>query len=251
VGGAPVRYRVAGSGPPAVLVHGLGGSWRWWEPVVEPLAARLSVHLVDLPGFGSARRRSFVLADAPSYVRALIEEIGLERPHLVGHSLGGAVCARAAALWPHVVGRLVLAAPAGLLDRRHPVQYALPLAAALRHARPRFLRVAAADSLRAGVRTLYRAGTQLLGDDALRDELGSIAAPTLLVWGERDPLVPLHLAAEYEWAIQHTRLVVLSGAGHVAMADRPEEFARALLDFLEQPAEQGKERPSRTALGRK
>ena len=72
VDGTRVRYRVAGNGPAAVLVHGLAGSWRWWEPIVAPLAAGLRVYLVDLPGFGSARGQAFVLGDAPSYLRALI-----------------------------------------------------------------------------------------------------------------------------------------------------------------------------------
>jgi pimeloyl-ACP methyl ester carboxylesterase len=137
-----------------------------------------------------------------------------------------------AALWPQTVDRLVLAAPAGLLERRHPAQYALPLAAALRHARPGFLRVVLADSLRAGVLTLYHAATRLLGEDALRDELASIRAPTLLIWGDRDPLVPLRLAREYERAVPHARLVVFPGVGHIAMAERPTEFAHAILDFI-------------------
>lgn len=230
--GRSVRYRVTGSGPATVLVHGLAGSWRWWEPVVAPLASRLRVYLVDLPGFGSARGQPFVLGEAPSYLRALIAAIGLERPNLVGHSLGGAVCARAAALWPESVDRLVLAAPAGLLEGRRVTQFALPLTAAARHMRPAFLRVVLVDSLRAGLLTLYRAGTQLLGDDALREELAAITAPTLLVWGERDPLVPLPLADEYERAIPDARLVVLAGTGHVAMADRPVEFAETLIDFV-------------------
>ena len=232
IGGITVHYRVAGSGHPAVLVHGLAGSWRWWKPVAEELAQHMQVYLVDLPGFGSARGRPFVLGDAPSYVRALLSEVGLERVTLVGHSLGGAVCARVAALWPDAVDRLVLVAPAGLLECRRPIQYAVPIAAALRHARPRFLRVAASDSLRAGLVTVYRAGTQLLDDDALRRELSSIQAPTLLLWGERDPIVRPRLAREYEGAITGAKLVVLAGAGHVPMSDQPDAFAAALLEFL-------------------
>ena len=173
-----------------------------------------------------------MLGDAPSYVRALLGEVGLQRVNLIGHSLGGAVCARVAALWPDVVDRLVLVAPAGLIDRRRPSQYALPIAAALRHARPRFLRVAAGDSLRAGLVTVYRAGTQLLGDEVLRDELASIQAPTLLVWGERDPIVRPRLAGEYQRAIPGAELVILAGAGHVPMSDQPDDFAAAVLDFL-------------------
>jgi pimeloyl-ACP methyl ester carboxylesterase len=232
VGGTAVRYRTAGAGRAVLLVHGLAGSWRWWRPVAEPLAACHRLCVVDLPGFGSAHRQRFVLGDAPTFLRALIEQLGLERPHLVGYSLGAAVCARTAALWPERVGRLVLAAPAGLLERRHVGQYALPLLSSASHLRPAFLRVVAADALRAGVVTLYRAATQLLGDDALRDELAGIAAPTLLVWGDRDPLVPLRLARDYERALPQARLVVLRGAGHVPMADRPAEFARAVRGFL-------------------
>jgi pimeloyl-ACP methyl ester carboxylesterase len=235
VGGTPVRYRTAGTGRPVLLVHGLAGSWRWWRPVAEPLAARHRLCVVDLPGFGSARGQRFVLGDAPTFLRALIEQLELERPHLVGYSLGGAVCARAAALWPDAVGGLVLVAPAGLLQRRRVHQHALPLLAAASHIRPSFVRVVAADSLRAGVVTLYRAATQLLGDDALRDDVARITAPTLLVWGERDRLVPLRLAREYERALPHARLVVLPGAGHVPMADRPAEFAEAVLGFLDGP----------------
>jgi pimeloyl-ACP methyl ester carboxylesterase len=214
-----------------LLVHGLGASWRWWEPVVESLGARFRIYLLDLPGFGTARGRPFVLDDAPSYVRAFLAEARIEPATLIGHSLGGAVCARAAALWPEAVERLVLVAPAGLLERRRPIQYVLPMVTALRHARPRFLRVLALDSLRAGAVTLYRAGRQLLGDDMLHDELESIRAPTLLVWGERDPMVPARLASAYERAIPDTRLVVIPRAGHVPMAERPDQFARAVLDF--------------------
>jgi pimeloyl-ACP methyl ester carboxylesterase len=235
-GGVRVRYRVAGYGPPAVLVHGLAGSWRWWAPVVRPLAARLRLHLLDLPGFGSARGRPFSLAEAPEHVRSVISAIGLERPHLVGHSLGGAVCARVAALWPGAVDRLVLAAPAGLLERRRIPSYALPLTVAAGRAGPRFLPTLVGDSLRAGPQTVFRAGVQLLRDEALRDELGSISAPTLLLWGGRDPVVPPALAARYTSAIPHARLVVLPGAGHVPMVERPDEFARAVLEFLSGPS---------------
>jgi pimeloyl-ACP methyl ester carboxylesterase len=236
VGGRAVRYHTVGTGPPALLVHGLAGSWRWWRPVAEPLASRHRLYLVDLPGFGSARGQQFVLRDTPTFLRALIEQLGLERPHLVGHSLGGAICARAAALWPDSIGRLVLAAPACVLERRRLENYALPLLAAARQLRPSFLHTVATDSLRAGVVTLYRAATQILADDALRDELAAIVVPTLLLWGDRDPLIPLRLAQQYELALAQSRLVVLAGAGHVPMNDRPAQFAQAVLEFLAGPA---------------
>jgi pimeloyl-ACP methyl ester carboxylesterase len=214
-------------------VHGLAGSTRWWEPVEPLLADRLRIHLVDLPGFGSARGRPFVLGDAPSFLRTLVEQLGLERPHLVGHSLGGAVCARYAALWPDAVGRLVLVAPAGLLERRHVAQYVMPLGASLRHLRPLFLSVVVRDSLRAGALTLYRATRQVLADDGLARELASIRSPTLLLWGERDALVPASLAARYVAVLPDVQVQLVSGAGHVLMSERPEEFSRAVREFLE------------------
>ena len=92
--------------------------------------------------------------------------------------------------------------------------------------------MAAADSLRAGPLLVYRAGRQLLDDDTLRAELLSIQAPTLLIWGERDPIVLPQLAAEYQRVIAGAELVVLARAGHVPMSDQPDAFAAVVLDFL-------------------
>jgi pimeloyl-ACP methyl ester carboxylesterase len=160
-----------------------------------------------------------------------MNELGIHRAHLVGHSLGGAVVARLAARWPEKVDRLVLAAPAGPFERRRIVAYALPLLATARHAKPRFLRLLVTDAARAGATTLLRAGRELVGDDTLAHDLHAIRAPTLLVWGDHDPLVPVERAEEYRQAIPDARLVVVRGAGHVAMSDRPAEFAQTVLDF--------------------
>lgn len=89
-----------------------------------------------------------------------------------------------------------------------------------------------ARGLRAGPLTVYRAGRQLLGDDTLHGQLSSIRVPTLLVWGERDPIVQPRLAAEYQRAITGAELVILVGAGHVPMSDQPDDFAAAVVDFL-------------------
>jgi pimeloyl-ACP methyl ester carboxylesterase len=192
----------------------------------------MRLYLVDLPGFGSARGRPFDLGEAPAYIRELLGELGLERVTLIGHSLGGAVCLRVAASSPSLVKNLVLVAPAGVLDRERPSQYAVPLAAALRHTRPRFLRMAASDSLRAGPLTVFRAGKQLLGDPVSQDELSSIRASTLLLWGERDPLVRPGLAESYERAIPTVELVLLPGSSHVPMCEQPDAFATAVIDFV-------------------
>jgi pimeloyl-ACP methyl ester carboxylesterase len=219
-----LRVRTQGSGSPLVLVHGLSGSSSWWSRNVAALGARRTLHLVDLPRRGR-------LADAPSLVAELVESLGAQVA-LAGHSLGGLVCARAAALAPEHVGRLVLVAPAGLAARRSRLTFALPLARTAVATRPALALRISLDALRTGAPSLWRTSGELLADGGALD-LERVTAPTLLVWGGRDLLVPPTLADAFLAALPDARLVVIPRAGHVPMWDRPREFERALLEFLE------------------
>jgi len=232
VEGRCVRYRVAGAGDPLVLVHGLAGSTRWWSPMLADLGSRHTVHLVDLPGFGAMRGwRRFALSGTAVWLLAWMEAAGLARVSLVGHSMGAAVVLRAATSKPDGVDRLVLIAPAGVVTGRSLVGHALPLAEALRRSRPRFLSVLGMDALRAGPRTLVGASREVIGD-GIRSDLGRVEAPTLVVLGARDTLVPLEAGAVLSRELRDARVVVLDRSGHVPMFDEPDELARTLLDFL-------------------
>jgi pimeloyl-ACP methyl ester carboxylesterase len=231
--GVRVRYRAAGDGEPAVLVHGLAGSSRWWERTLPMLTTRHRVHLVDLPGFGAMRRAGgpFVLADAAAWLGAWLDAVKLGSAHFVGHSMGGGICLRLAAARPDAVRRLVLAAPAGLPTGRAPAGYLLPLLGAARRGRAILLPLLVRDTVRAGPRTLVRAARQLLAEDVY-DVLGAVDAPTLLVFGELDAIVPPALAQVYRRELTDARLLMLERAGHVPMLDRPEAFSEAVLAFL-------------------
>jgi pimeloyl-ACP methyl ester carboxylesterase len=233
VGGWPVHFEVAGEGEPVVLVHGLSGSTRWWSRNVADIAQRYRIYLVDLPGFGKMRRlrRRFVLAEAASWLSEWMDAVGLERAHFVGHSMGGYICLRLAARRPAAVDRLVLVAPAGVPTGRSMVGYIGPLLGAARYATPSFLPVLVRDALRMGPATLWRAATDLLAED-VREDLRRIEAPTLLVWGQRDPLVPPAVGDLLREEIHDSRLLVLKRAAHVPMFDRPREFDAALLAFF-------------------
>ncbi len=233
VGGYPVRYEVVGEGVPVVLVHGLSGSTRWWARNVGVLSEHYRVYLVNLPGFGLGRRTGprFVLARASSWLLAWMEAIGLERAHLVGHSMGGYLCLRLAASRPGVVSKLVLVDPAGMPPDRTLLGHLVPLLMAARHGSPSFLPVLVRDALYAGPLTLLRAARDLLAQD-VREDLGRIEAPTLLVWGEKDVLIPPSVGDLMYEEIPDSRLLVIEGAGHNPMFDRPEEFVAALLAFL-------------------
>ena len=232
VEGRPVRYRVLGSGgEDIVLVHGLSGSWRWWRRVAPRLAERHSVHLLDLPGFGSVRSRGFRLAGASEWLGSWLEAADLERSYLVGHSLGGLVCARLAAVAPERVDGLVLVAPAGVPSGRSLLADVVPLVSTLGRMQPHLLGTVVADALRAGPATILRSALELARAD-VRADLRRIAVRTLLVWGEADALVGAALAESWRRELADVRLAMLPRGGHVPMFDQPEAFTRVVLDFL-------------------
>lgn len=215
--------RTLGAGSPVVLVHGLAGSSRWWRRVAPALAHEHAVHLVDLP-----RRQGY---DPDGLVDLIAARFaGLGPATYVGHSLGGLLGVRLAARHPEVVDRLVLVAPAGI-PGRSPLGSVVPLAAALLRAGPLFLPRLAADTLRSGPPTVLVAALRVLSDD-VRPELTAVRAPTLLLWGERDPLLPPAHAEEFLAALPAARLELIPGAAHVPMLERPDEVSRAVLAFL-------------------
>lgn len=217
--------RIVGAGDAVVLLHGLAGSWRWWRGNVAALAASRRVALVDLP-------RRVVLAEAPEAVHRVLAANELQPADVVGHSLGGLVALRLAARWPEAVRRLVLVSPAALLPRRALHAYAGPLLVTLRHATPSFLVTLAADAARAGPRALLRSALDVLADD-VREDLPKVRARTLIVVGERDSIVPPSVGELLCRELPDARLVVLAGAAHVPMVERPRDFERVLLEFLD------------------
>jgi pimeloyl-ACP methyl ester carboxylesterase len=145
--------------------------------------------------------------------------------------MGGAVALAFAARWPDSVHRLVLTAPAVDLPHKTVLSNALPLLAAAGRVHPRFYPTLLWDGLRAGPRTLYRTGRNLIAMD-LASDMREVRAPTLLVWGRRDPLVPLQVGRMLQSAVPSSRLHVIDRAGHVVMFDRPREFNEVVLRFL-------------------
>jgi pimeloyl-ACP methyl ester carboxylesterase len=188
--------------------------------------------MVDLIGFGASRaRQRFVLAEAASYLTRWMDQLELERVSLVGHSMGGLIAAELAADAPERVERLVLVDPAALPIDARISTHALSLLNELRYVSPSFLPVLIADALRAGPLTLWRAAMALMLAD-LRPKLALIRAPTLVIWGEHDALVPVAFAQQLAEYLRYEELVVIKGAGHVSMWDRPQEFNRVLTEFL-------------------
>jgi pimeloyl-ACP methyl ester carboxylesterase len=145
--------------------------------------------------------------------------------------MGGAIAVSLAARWPDEVDRLVLVAPALNLPYRTMFEGMRPLLAATHRMPLRFLPTLAYDALRAGPRTIVRASRSLFAIEE-GQRFDSIRCPTLLIWGDRDTLVPLALADRLLALLPGSQLCVIKRAGHVVMFDRASEFNNAVLQFL-------------------
>jgi pimeloyl-ACP methyl ester carboxylesterase len=232
VRGHLVRYRTLGDGPPVLLVHGLGGSGRWWRETAPALAARHRVIVPDLPGFGwSPAASRFRLAEAPELLGGLFERLGAGPARLVGHSLGALACLGLAARSPEIVERLVLIAPPVRTAGRGLLAHALPVVGTMLRLPPAAAVTVAVDIARLSPLALLAAAGELLVADHA-DDLAAVRAPTLVLWGGRDTMVPAAGVAELARAIPGARVRLIAGAGHVPMLDRPGEVNRELLSFF-------------------
>ncbi len=231
--GQLVGYETSGEGPPVVLVHGLGATPRWWRTTADALARDHRVIVPELPGFGHRiGGPRFRLADAVVVIGRLVERLDLERPALVGHSLGALVCLGVAAAMPESIGRLVLISP--------PVQTAsaglagnvLPMVRTLAGLSPGAALAVMADVAGHSPVALLDAAQEILarrGDPGVASEP---PMPSLVVLGARDAVVPI---GGVEWiarVLPRARVVVIPGAGHVPMFDRADALNAELRAFL-------------------
>jgi pimeloyl-ACP methyl ester carboxylesterase len=279
VGGVQANYVDVGSGEedPVVLVHGLGGQWQNWLENIPRLAQDRRVIAMDLPGFGLTPESEGEIS-IPEYGRwvdALCDRVGLEQIDLVGNSMGGYIAAEVAIQFPQRVARLVLVSAAGISSAetlQKPiltfgrVATALATNSAARHrrlaSRPITRHIALALVARYPGRLkadlayegFFKGAGKSGFDDALRasldydfrDRLPDVKVPTLIVWGEKDSIIPVRDADEFERLIEDSRKVVMEDTGHIPMAERPQAFNDVLVEFL---AETGRAEDKESADG--
>jgi pimeloyl-ACP methyl ester carboxylesterase len=252
-GGLEIGYERAGKGPPLVFVHGAAEDGRVWQPQLSAFADEFTVVAWDEPGAGRSSDvpTNFALLDYANCLAALIEEVALGPANVVGLSWGGTLALEVYRHHPDLVATLILvdtyAGWKGSLSREEvdarvegarrmlaapPAEFdpALPgLFAA--GPPPEFISLLADMAADVRPETL-RVELLAMAEADQRDILPHIAVPTLLIWGEQDERSPLSVAHQFEQAIPKAQLVVIPGAGHVSNLERPEEFNRALREFL-------------------
>ena len=266
--GHQVVYRIAGSGPPVVLVHGMVNSSRHWQAVAQRLADRYTVIAPDLVGHGDSAtpRGDYSLGAHAAVIRDLLSALGVGPATIVGHSLGGGIAMVFFWQFPHRVERLALVSSGGLGREVSPLlrTAALPgtggLISLAAHARLTDTLERAGAHLRRRNRGL---GVQLqaiaralkpLGGPGQRaafvhslravidprgqrvsatDRLYLLSGvPTLIAWGERDRTIPLDHGRAAHAAIPDSRFVTLPRAAHFPHLEAPDELAEALHDFI-------------------
>ena len=233
---SPAIAAQAGEGPPLLLLHGLAGSARWWQHNLPALSAAFEVRALDFPGFGSSHRRArFDLARAAAQIVRLMDREGIARAHVMGHSMGGLVAGGLAADFPDRVSRLVLVDAGFLALDRATWHRVTGLVTTAPRSGLSILPVLLEDTWRSGPLRMLEATVQLLQADWNR-KLPGIRAPTLVIWGEHDRVCPPVIGRRIAELVPDARLVVIPGAAHNPMWERPTRFDREVLAFLQAPA---------------
>lgn len=244
--GQSIHYIEAGQGPAVILLHGLGGTKEHWDATFPALASKYRVYAIDQLGFGRSDKPliEYTIATWVDFLQGFMKSQNIPRATVVGNSVGGWIALDFAATHPEMVDKLVLVDASGLAGRI-PVDILAPssiaawktLLASVFYDKGFVTDDAARQAFTDRLRnndgyTIERALAGFARPQFEDERLKSIHAPTLVVWGRNDALVPVEDANKFGRGIPGARVVVIEQCGHVPQIEKPEEFNRALLDFL-------------------
>jgi pimeloyl-ACP methyl ester carboxylesterase len=273
--GHRVSYRTAGEGPVVLLIHGITGDSRQWNQIIPQLADHYTVIAPDLLGHGQSAkpRGDYSVGAYAASLRDLLIVLGHRRATVVGHSLGGGIAMQFSYEYPVFCERLVLVDSGGLGKEVHRLLRAASLPGAelvlplLTHSHVHRVGEAIGQGLgRLGLELGHDMAEMTRGYASLRDAearrafLHTVRAvidlggqridatdrlylaqmiPTLILWGRRDPLIPVEHAEVAHRHMAGSRLEIFETAGHFPHLDEPVRFARLLMDFVKNtdPAE--------------
>ncbi len=252
-----LHYLEAGQGAPVILLHGLGGDGSRWAPNIAPLARDFHVFALDQIGFGESDKplANYHTGMLAEFLVGFMDAVGLKQASLVGNSMGAAVAAYTAVHYPDRVARIVLADGTGYRGTPRTA----PLTPAQQHRRDiqngvtldetrEFFKVMWFDTTRvteqmveqnlvARLRSAFAIGkiqeSGELGRGGIsEEEMRTIKAPTLIVWGRQDGLADPAGADRLARDIRGSKKVLIDNCGHLPQLEQAEQFNRLVRDFL-------------------
>ncbi len=252
-----VHYEVYGRGKPVILLHGWLGSWGLWQQTMEDLGSSYRTYALDFWGFGESgkKRTSYAVQDFVSLVDQFMEQLGIERAPLVGHSMGGTVSLSVAMSYPNRVAKVAVAgspiagsslAPLLKLAGYRPVAFFLfnlmgPFRAWMKYfyskricSDPRFPNMMDRDLSRTTLESFLLSIASLRRTD-LTHCLDQVRVPVLGMYGDKDRVVDPMQWQPLEHGAAQTRIARFPTAGHFMMLENPAEFTQILRNFLDEP----------------
>jgi len=251
VGGLDIHYLTGGQGEPLIVIHGGGGNGaRAWMKNIEALAGNYTVYVPDLPGFGHSQpmEGDYYIPELVEFVEAFSRSLGLKRFYLLGHSLGGGIALNYALEFPYRVTKLVLVSSLCLgreialwvrflsncMFSQSIGKAVLAILKAVKWVAGKlFATVEFVIPLSRFSLSLGRKVTTLKEQPVvLLHRLSEVMVPTLVVWGAKDPILPVEQAYAAAELIPDCQVKVFEGCGHSVYRDRLAEFSGLLIAFL-------------------
>lgn len=253
-----------GSGQPLVFVHGLSGCWQAWLENIPAFAERYRVIVPDLPGFGLSEMpaEQITIEGYAQFLSDMFSELEIERAHIIANSMGGHIVSVLATSRPDLVEKLVLISPAGVFTygiHRSPL---VMFGRSLQQLADRLMSDPATVVRRKNLRKFamgivvrypdrldpelcweilnggggkpgFRDALDAILSHDVRPHLSEITAPTLVMWGEHDKLIPARDAHAFADAITNSELSIYQDTGHVPYIERPARFNAEVMEFLD------------------
>lgn len=279
VNGLKIHYQVEGSGPPLLLLHGVGSSLHTWDAWVNELKSQYQVIRLDLPGFGlTGPSKAHDSTSAQYMVKMLdgfVSQLGLERFFIAGSSLGGYYAWNYAAVHPEKLYKMVLLDAAGY-PQDMPFWIGLASFPGVHWITPHMLpkwvlewsaqsAYAQEDLLTDEARQRYfdlsqRRGNresyvkhflhlrEMAGDPSYSDKVKDVLVPTLLLWGQEDDWIPLDVMTQFHRDLAYSEYIVYEGVGHLPMEEIPVQSARDANHFFMSQLQQVMNHPQENAI---
>jgi pimeloyl-ACP methyl ester carboxylesterase len=218
-----IHYVELGTGFPLLLLHGGANDWRGWEKNIEALAQHYRVIAPDIVGFGKSDKSKSVydIDDFVNYLGGFVSALGIERMHLAGHSLGGRIALEFVCRYPDKVEKLIPVAPFGF---GRLSTWGFILGVISYWGRKLFFRKNSYPTLDIE----YSKD----GFAELKEKLKKVEVPTMIVWGGKDPYLPVEQAHIANSTLLNSRVEIMQQCGHAVQSAECDLFNKLVLDFL-------------------